>query len=173
MTAQEKTRFETRTQVRRDLTLSPSARLLYMELDDYGGSSGAAWPSQATLAETFGVEVRQVQRWLAELQGRYVITARSVRTTQCLVWTGNTSKKTGAGLKRRMVGREKTCSYLISEPVLEEPGTETPTAKCQTCLDSGVKGFPSIGGGPCECAAGAAVRRRLKAPRSIDIRRLA
>ena len=52
-----------------DTRLSPGARLLYVLLDDYAGTSGECWPGQETLATRLGASRRGVQEWIYELSG--------------------------------------------------------------------------------------------------------
>jgi hypothetical protein len=62
-------RCKARMRVVHNTTLSPGARLLYVELDDYAGMNAVAWPQQATLAERLGYSERLVRKCIHELEG--------------------------------------------------------------------------------------------------------
>jgi hypothetical protein len=94
-----------------DRTLSPSARLLYVLLDDYAGMNAIAWPKQATLAERLGYSERLARECIQELAGAgYIQRQRRQRGVRYLLqWliptgaqapVGNSERRLGAGGKK-------------------------------------------------------------------------
>jgi len=55
--------------------LSPGAKLCYGRLTRYAGDRGKCWPTQYELARELGVSVRNVRRYLQELQSEFFIRA--------------------------------------------------------------------------------------------------
>lgn len=178
LTLHEKKRFEARSLVLRDTELSFGARVLYYYLDDMAGERGSAYPRQQTITRAIGASLRQVRRFFQELEGRHIASTRKLgcASTRSLAWISGLAVRPSAASREAIGGLSKrppaTCDSLY-EPDLIEPGGESPAAKCHTCGDSGLKGYPDLGNGPCDCAAGIAVRKRLDRPRKIDARRWA
>ena len=56
--------------------VSPGAKLCYGRLARYAGERGVCWPLQCDLARELGVSVRNVRRYLQELQSEFFIRAR-------------------------------------------------------------------------------------------------
>ncbi len=65
--------FEGLREVLRDNNISPTARLLLMNLLLYAGLDGRCFPSRSTLAKDIGVSTRQIGNLLKELKDNRLI----------------------------------------------------------------------------------------------------
>ncbi len=157
-------RVEFRTAAVYDARLSMAACRAYMVLDDMGGAKGVAFPGIPYLQAKLGnASKRAVKGWLSELEGRYITSVQrsATRWDRVLRWSG---VHPIAPQECKPVKSEVQCAtplFLINEPVLE-PVTKTCARNCQTCSGSGLRGYPELGGGACDCPAGEAAARRFE-----------
>lgn len=146
----EKRRWDTRMDVVFDHSISAAARLFYVYLDDCAGNRGTAWPGQQKVVDLFGVDVRTVRRWYAELAGRgYLATLRKQQATatQALSWTGQVERTKMSAGRTKMSGQaDKNVRFHLIEPDIEPVGP---------CACEGTGYNPPGTGKPCrDCITG-------------------
>lgn len=160
MNPQEKARFEARTLVMRDVTISLGARVLYWYLDDMANFRGTVYPRQLTIAKALGISLRQVQRFFGELEGRHIASRRVVgrATSRNLRWIAGfitPPMARRAAIYGIIHAPPAACDSSI-EPVFFEPGVSADENQSQNpCWCEGSGYYPPGSGDPCrECAVG-------------------
>jgi hypothetical protein len=112
-----KERAAARTEVRHDLSLSATARLLYHELDDMAGDSGEAWAKQAKLAARLGFCPREI-RYCQQQLIKYVRSERRQRYTHYHVYT-SAERHSHAYQEEILIGT--TVPIRVAPPCLSDP----------------------------------------------------
>lgn len=177
MTDYQQRRFDARRTVICDGDISLGARVLYLFTDEVANAVGNSWYGQTTIAHKLGVSVRQIKRWYAELEGKYIVTERSnkqltsVRTLLCVresVGTPAARQEFLKGQKRSPEGTRAAPPYLITEPIQEVRGemnieSQLPEGGCTRCFGTGWVGCEV--GETCDCAIGTGRQARMDAKR--------
>jgi GntR family transcriptional regulator len=160
-----------RRNVMKDKRLSAGARILWMWLDDMAAMRGETHPSNEYLATELSFSVRSVQRFLQELRAAGYIDTRqraNQSSTQTLGWVQRqapTLALASKGERQKEPTRAPTVAFASIlnqdfEPSTSFEETKVKTTYCEQCEGTGMRGYPEIGGGFCDCQAGIAKARK-------------